>query len=200
MRKNILITGSTGFIGRKIEGGRQFEGDILNRFDFNLHGIKGIVHLAAKSAPRCCEREPEACLRTNLLGLLNILEIALQHNLWVIFISSFQIRERNLYGLSKLLGEELCRIYKRRGLKVRILRLPIIFGPGDTPEKFINKILRGENPPVKGNRRFHFLHVEDAIKFIEREVDVLDGKVWGKKITLTEFKEGVHACLSSKPT
>jgi nucleoside-diphosphate-sugar epimerase len=135
------------------------------------------------------------------LGLLNVLELALQNGIWVVFISSFQIRERNLYGLSKLVGEELCRIYKRRGLKVRIVRLPIIFGPNDTPAKFINKVLRGENPPVKGNRKFHFLYVEDAIKYIEREVNVIDGNdVWGKKITLTKFKDGVNACLNLKQT
>lgn len=199
MKGSVLITGADGFVGRSLKGGKHFRGDITNRFDFNLRGVKGIVHLAAKASPRRCEADPEGCLRSNLFGLLNVLQLALEHKIWVLFISSFQVRERNLYGLSKLMGEELCRIYKRRGLKVRIIRLPIIFGPNDpATAKYVNRILRGENPKLRGKRRFHMLFIRDAMRFIEGEVDILERGVFGKKVTLTEFKTAVEACLNSK--
>ena len=203
MKRNILITGKKGFIGRQIIGGKEFKGRLENYKSLlnQTKDIIGIVHLAAVSNNRLCQMNPKKCINSNLISLCNILEVALKRNIWVLFISSFQIKEMTLYGLSKLFGEELCRIYQQKGLKVRIIRLPIIYGPDDRQDKIVTKIIRelqfGINPKITTNKKFHFIYVNDAAKTIENEVSIIEGKL-GKKYSLHQLKDGIKECLREK--
>ncbi|MFA6106347.1 MAG: NAD(P)-dependent oxidoreductase [Patescibacteria group bacterium] len=200
MKNNILITGGGGFIGSRLTGGKIFKGKIENyrAIEKQLKGAKGIVHLAAVSHHRTCSADPKKCVQTNLLGLINILEAALKKKVWVLFISTYAVKEPNLYGLTKLLGEELCRLYQAKGLKIRILRLPIVYGPNDRPDKVVTKILNqiknGITPRINTDEKFHFTIVDDAARMIEQEVAVISGGR-GKKYSLHDLTSGIKKCL-----
>jgi nucleoside-diphosphate-sugar epimerase len=197
---NILITGKEGFIGKTLQFGKAFKGDLNDSKALlaQTRKIKGVVHLAAISSTLECEKTPRACIQSNLLGLINILEVALKRDIWVLFISTFQIKDRNLYGLTKLVGEELCRLYQRKGLRVKILRLPIVYGANDRPTKIVTKFIgllkNGVTPAIDTNNKFYFLYVTDAAKVIEQEVNILEGK-YGKKYSLYTLCEGIKAIL-----
>jgi len=202
MTNNVLITGGKGFIGRRIEGGRVYT-ERLDNYDALLKETKdmvGIVHLAASSDKRICEANPRQCIDSNLYGVLNVLDVALYKKIWVLFISTFQMKERNLYGLTKLVGEELCRVYKEKGLNVKIFRLPIIYGEQDKAKKVVTKLIaeiqNGIEPTINTDEEFYYVYVNDIARMIELEVDILSGKV-GKPYTLHELVKGIKKCLNT---
>ena len=202
MKDNILITGSHGFIGSRIKGGKKLVGDISTYLVVKIQAryVKGIVHLAAKSNNRMCEDNERETVLSNLLGLCNVLEVALAEKIWVLFISTHQVGDSTFYGLSKLMGEELCRLFQKRGLKVSILRLPIVYGENDKQDKivtkFINQLKQGIEPKIETDNPFYFAYVDDVIKVIEDEVHVLTwGRITGKQYLLTELSDGIKKCL-----
>jgi nucleoside-diphosphate-sugar epimerase len=107
----ILITGSSGLIGRHLHaalagagwGVRPFDNrrspgeDVCDRdaVERALEGVARVVHLAAVSRVVDGERAPEQCRRTNVGGLENVLNTALSRTSkpWALFVSS-----REVYG------------------------------------------------------------------------------------------------------
>ncbi len=203
MKDTVLITGKNGFIGKNISGGKEFVGNIANymALDEQTNDVTGIVHLAAKSCNARCEEDPVGCINANLIGLCNILSIALSKKLWVLFISTFQVKEINLYGLTKLTGEELCRLYQKKGVKVNILRLPIVYGANDRKHKVVTKIineLKNEiEPTINTVEKFNFVYVKDVAHIIENEVDVME-LGFGGNYTLHDLVSGIKECLNEE--
>ena len=201
MNKDILVTGKNGFIGKALDGGRDFCGRVENFRELFLasKNIQGIVHLAAASHRKKCAQDPIACIRTNLLGVANVLELAKVQKAWVLFISTFQVREQGLYGISKLMGEELCRTYQAKGVNVRIIRLPIVYGHNDAYDKVVMRVIRQmkEGKQVTcSNDEHYFAYVDDVARMIESEVDIMSGGI-GTKHSFRDLKEGIKEVLST---
>jgi nucleoside-diphosphate-sugar epimerase len=82
---------------------------------------------------------------------------------------------------------------------VKILRLPIVYGEKDRPDKivtkFINQLKSGIEPKIDTEDKFFFLYVDDAAKLIESEVNVLNGGS-GKKYSLLDLADGIKKCLT----
>jgi nucleoside-diphosphate-sugar epimerase len=109
----ILITGSSGLVGRALHRALHARGHTIRGLDLRavgpdrgdirdrtrvtkaLEGVAGIVHLAAVSRVAWGERDPDNCWSTNVVGLRNLLECAQRRATppWVIFASS-----REVYG------------------------------------------------------------------------------------------------------
>lgn len=127
-----------------------FKGDILRIKDTEkaCHGMDTVIHLAALVAADT----PEKIFRVNVLGTFNLLESCVKEKVKrVIFASSisclgFVYQEKRLqphylpldekhpakpqdiYGLSKLIGEELCKFYTDKyGIETICLRPPWIW-------------------------------------------------------------------------
>lgn len=113
MNNRILVTGSSGLIGKSIctelmrngfdvvrfdkrESGEAF-GDVLNKDNVAsaMNNIQGVIHLAAVSRVVWGEQNPETCWETNVKGLKNVLDVVIGMNPrpWVLFASS-----REVYG------------------------------------------------------------------------------------------------------
>jgi len=157
-------------------------------------GINGIVHLAAVSRVKIAHDNPLECVNTNIGGMINMLESArLIHTdnvyPWVIFGSSREVygesailpvnesstREAiNVYGVSKLSGEELCKVYSDNyGLKIRILRFSNVYtGKNDHLDrvipKFILQAFNDEDLIINGTGEeiFDFTYINDTIQGI----------------------------------
>jgi UDP-glucose 4-epimerase len=121
------------------------------------HGVRRIIHLAAAVGPEL-ERQPEVGYQVNVIGSLNVFEVAKQLNLErVVFTSSkayygsltgdhapptfkavtedYVGQTANVYGATKKALEDAAYHYRRLfGLDVIALRLGSTYGPGkDVP-------------------------------------------------------------------
>ena len=75
------------------------------------------------------------------------------------------------YGVSKLAGEHLCRLYARNfGVPAVALRYFTVYGPGQRPDmafhRFIRAVLKGEEPVVygTGEQTRDFTYVGDIVE------------------------------------
>lgn len=158
----------------------------------HVKDVKGIIHLAAVSRVITAQKEPLMCVSTNIGGTSNVLESARtvkNETPWVIFGSSREVFGEpkilpvteespkspiNIYGLSKITGENLCETYsKYYGLKIRILRFSNVYtGINDHLDrvipKFILHALKNETLFINGTgeERFDFTYISDTINGI----------------------------------
>lgn len=209
--------------------------DILN-FQYLKDKMKeadGVVHLAAITRPKSAFEGPRDCVNINIEGTANVLEAARQNKKgnspWVIFISSRDVfgepktlplteeapkDPQNLYGLTKAMGEELCRIFSESyGLKTRVLRFTSVYGGSNDLDrvvsKFIIQAVRNEPLTILGTGQeiFDFTHVSDIIQGIWQCIEDLAGASkpyddfilsYGQPVSLKDLAEVIIKETKSK--
>lgn len=161
----VLVTGGTGFLGQAlcaalVEAGETvvaadladapaaLPGVAYERCDIlddnaltgiaERHGIREIVHLAAMVIPDC-RVKPVAGAEVNIIGHLNLLEVARRLSVpRFLYTSSIAAKPRgeldspvNLYGAYKRCCEDISKIYYLEHGQASIgLRPNVIYGPG----------------------------------------------------------------------
>lgn len=167
---------------------------------FGEHGIDAVIHSGALHKPDIARYPTQAFVDVNVSGTLNLLEAAVAHRAQgLVFTSttslmiSTAIREargdaaawidetmaplepRNIYGVTKLAAEHLCRLFNaEHGLPVLALRTSRFFPEDDDTHRNLD----GEN--MKANEFLHRrLTVEDAaaahIVALERMAEISFG-------------------------
>ena len=126
------------------------------RRHFEQHHIQGVIHAGALHKPDIVRYPQQAFIDTNVTGTLNLLEEASKRNVPFVFTSTTSlmvsqsirdetseqaiwmdedhapIEPRNIYGVSKLAAEALCRQHHlTKGLNVIILRTSRFFPEED---------------------------------------------------------------------
>ena len=154
--------------------------DVKNRFvRTDIGKVDYILHLASNTHPMQYATDPIGTITTNILGVQNLLDFAVEHNATrFAFASSNEIYGENRgdveffdenycgyvnsntmragYPESKRCGEALCQAYKtQKGLNIVIPRLTRSYGPtmlmSDTKaiSQFIKKGIYGEDIVLK---------------------------------------------------
>lgn len=179
-------------LGYDVTGISKRECDITNKkvvknlFKEKNFGI--IFHLAAFTPQKLEEEKDfENLFSVNVLGTLNLLETSLEKGVKkFIYSSSSSVYNRqdisipakeeyvspeNIYGISKLAGENLCEIFrKKHKLKTISLRYSSVYGFGQKEGSvlpiFIEKALKDEDIVIfgKGERTQDFIYVEDVVE------------------------------------
>ena len=176
MKKTILITGSSGFIGMNLikkiakyntpieKSGRKI--DLRDREKvLKMKQVNTVIHLAGKT-PYTKKLLDNEYFEHNFLGTLNILEYCVVKKVEkLIFVSSYVygnpkynpidekhvVQPHNTYAKSKYLAEELCKIYaKKFGIKIIILRPFNLFGNLQQEGFLISNIIKSikNNSPI----------------------------------------------------
>lgn len=154
-------------------------GDVNKKLDFGVYTIDYIVHLASNTHPVAYAKDPIGTITTNVIGLYNLLEFAVECKAErFAFASSNEIYGENRgdiekfneeycgyidcntmragYPESKRCGEALCQAYlSQKNVDVVIPRLTRSYGPTllstDTKalSQFLHKAIAGEDIVLK---------------------------------------------------
>ncbi len=163
-------------------------GDVRNAHDVArvVNGCVGIVHLAAVSRVIWGEQDPALCWSTNVDGTRTIIDAALAspQRPWVVFASSREVYGEpgqlpvaddaalapvNVYGRSKVAGEQLVLGARAAGLRTAVVRLSNVYGSArDHADRvvpaFVRAALEGRPLRIDGpTNTFDFTHVDDAV-------------------------------------
>lgn len=191
----IVITGSRGFIGRRLLATLHnfdvvpFHGNLLVPGEvetfFSEHKPTQAVHLVGGF-----DGPFEQLLQKNVLPTQNLLETGWKHGLRKIIYASTgavygePVKEKSvetdplqpntLYGLSKKFAEEVTHFYKRQyGIENIILRFPNVYGAENNKGvlfQFLQAIKTKGSISIAGDgsQSRNFLHVQDACNAIEK--------------------------------
>lgn len=149
--------------------------------------VDGVIHLAAVSRVITAEHHRDLCWSTNVDGLMTLLDAVKQmaRPPWVIFASSREVygqaeslpvtencplRPVNIYGRSKVAGEEAIAKAAQSGLRACTVRFSNVYGSAlDHPDRvipaFVRAALLGEPLRVDGaNNTFDFTNLADVVR------------------------------------
>jgi nucleoside-diphosphate-sugar epimerase len=156
----------------------------------SLEGADAVVHLAG-FVREGIRREPAQGTTLQVQGTLNVLEACQRHGIPdMLYASSFyvydgvpstetvdentplDVRDMELFGATKMMGEVLGRDYERRGQpRCTVLRFGPVYGPGCSSAvgTFTQTGLRGDVIEVwgRGERRNQYTYVGDVVDAIE---------------------------------
>lgn len=107
--------------------GRWIRGSVLDgpALDAAMVGVSAVVHIAAWHGVHLARgwKDAEAFHELNVTGTFRVLEAARRAGARVIFLSSTSVEDRfGVYGHTKVVGEEMVRAWRARGLEAITLR------------------------------------------------------------------------------
>lgn len=187
-------------------------GELLDR----VTGCSGVVHLAAVSRVALGEQYPERCKCVNVGGLQNLLAAItnVSPRPWLLFTSSREVygapgglpvaedaplKPLNVYGRTKLEGEQLVSSAVQHGLRAAVVRLTNVYGSTNDHDNrvvpaFIRAALTGSPLRVDGRgHTFDFTYVRDVARGLLRVVAVLEH---GGQLPVLQLASGLGTTLA----
>jgi len=213
-----LVTGGAGFIGSNIvkkllrdghdvvviddmslgreenipSGAEVFRGDVRERELIERaasKGIDGIFHDAARSSAPMFYPDPRESVDVNVKGFLNIMEVAREQDIPVVYASTSSLYSRcqpphredmvvrpgSFYEYSFYAREGIASLYAElHGVRSVGLRYFSVYGPGEEHKgrfannvsQFIWEIMKGKSPVIygDGNQTRDFIFVDDVVE------------------------------------
>lgn len=158
-------------------GAKFLHGDVRAMDNILDKPYKYIFHLAALSRIQPSFKSPSWTFSVNTDGTRRVVEYALRNKSKLIYTGSSSKHhnpERSPYAMSKYLGEQWIKMYKRCfDLDAEIVRLYNVYGPGELVDSHMSAVIglwrasirKGE--PIKihgdGEQRRDFTHIDDIV-------------------------------------
>ena len=175
---------STGFKENEQEGCKYYNLDLANEtYIYNLPEEYDVIyHMAALARIQPSIDKPHPAIKNNFLSTLNVLEIARENNIRVVYAGSSSIHHgiyESPYAWSKFSGEDLCKLYGNvYNMESSICRFYNVYGDYQIKEGTYATVLgifqnqyENEEPLTivgDGEQRRDFTHVDDIVDGIIR--------------------------------
>lgn len=190
LRKLGVVCNSDGTFDSLNESFNFIFGDIANENElkriFENHKIDVIISLAAQAGVRYSLSNPYSYLHSNILGFLNLLEIARNYPIKKILYASsssvygniegscvendHSIRQESFYAVTKRTNELMADVYaKLYGIELIGMRFFTVFGPWGRPDMatdlFTKSILNGTKIDVYNSGELYrdWTYIDDVV-------------------------------------
>jgi len=156
-----------------------------------------VFHLAGEVSRESSELFPNKSIETNVLGTSNVIQYCMDHGSKIVMTSTSEIygmyldegshvvedvmerrplRARNIYAVTNFMGEQLIAYYHwMYDLKAVVVRLFMVYGPGEFPtpyrsiiSRFIEAALLGRDIHVHAGGMRSFCYVDEVVEGIRR--------------------------------
>ena len=186
-------------------------GDVRDkeRISRSLDGIDFVVHAAATKIVPTAEYNPSECVKTNIIGAMNIIDACTDKNVkkTVALSTDKASNPINLYGATKLASDKLFVAGSSNlGLdktQFSVVRYGNVMGSrGSVIPFFLQKKSEGVLP-ITDNRMTRFMiSLEEGVKLVWHAFeDMLGGEIYVKKIpsmTITDIAKAVAPASEKK--
>jgi nucleoside-diphosphate-sugar epimerase len=149
-----------------------------------------VFHMAAMVSRVTCEYSPVTTIKTNVCGTENVIQLCKQVGAKLIFFSTSEVygdiggtlsegrtdlKPNNIYGLSKLMSEQLVTYEVVNGLKAIIVR-PFMFYHEDETFgnhrsaiiRFVVSLMKHQKITVHKGTYRSWMHLDDAVVVLEK--------------------------------
>ncbi len=145
-----------------------------------LAGHDTVIHAAAMKRLPECEAQPSECIKTNIVGTLNVARAAVLAGVeTAIFISTDKAcKAITTYGASKLTGEGIWRAFAPHGRFVGVRYGNVVASTGSVIPIWRDQAARGDPLTITDRRCTRFwMAPSDAVKLIERAAELPSGSI-----------------------
>ncbi len=155
-----------------------------------LRGIDFVIHAAATKIVPTAEYDPFECVKTNIIGAMNLIDACIDRGVKrIVALSTDKASSpANLYGATKLTSDRLFvsgNSYSgSHDTKFSVVRYGNVMGSRGSVIPFFMSIAKGESFPITDNRMTRFMiSLEDGVELIWHAFeDMKGGEIYVKKI------------------
>ena len=176
----------------KNENVRFFIGDVRDkpRMERALDGVDYVIHAAATKIVPTAEYNPFECIKTNILGAMNLIDAAINKGVKkVVALSTDKASSPiNLYGATKLASDKLfvaANAYSgEHGTEFSVVRYGNVMGSRGSVIPHFLSIKEGEPLPITDERMTRFMiSLEEGVELVLLAFeDSVGGEIYVKKI------------------
>ena len=182
---------------------RFFIGDIRDeqRIKRALHGVDVVIHAAATKIVPTAEYNPFECIKTNVLGAMNLIEALHDSDVSkVVALSTDKASAPiNLYGATKLASDKLfisANLYNAKKHKLSVVRYGNVMGSRGSVIPFFQRQLESNQPfTITDERMTRFMiTLDEAVEMVEDAIqDMEGGELYIRKIPSMNIVDILHA-------
>lgn len=164
---------------------RLFIGDVRDkkRLDIAMKDVDYVIHAAALKRIESCEYNPSECIKTNVIGTMNVLQASIDNNVAkVMCISTDKATNPvNTYGASKMLLEKLATNYNNyashTNTKISCCRYGNVMGSRGSVIHLFREQAKNDVITITDTNMTRFwFDKEDAVEFILKCMDRANGR------------------------
>lgn len=170
---------------------RFFIGDVRDkdRLARALHGVDYVIHAAATKIVPTAEYNPFECVKTNVLGAMNLIDACIDQRVKrVVALSTDKASSpANLYGATKLASDKLFvagNSYSGSNTKFAVVRYGNVMGSRGSVIPFFLSIANKGVLPITDTRMTRFMiTLEQGVNLVWHAFeDMIGGEIYVKKI------------------
>jgi UDP-N-acetylglucosamine 4,6-dehydratase (inverting) len=190
---------------------RFFIGDVRDRERLSraLDGVNYVVHAAATKIVPTAEYNPFECVKTNIIGAMNVIDASIDHNVKrVVALSTDKASNPiNLYGATKLASDKLFiagNSYSgEHNTKFSVVRYGNVMGSRGSVIPFFRSLNKAEAVPITDERMTRFMiTLEQGVELVWHAFnDMVGGEIYVKKIPsmkIVDIAKAIYPDLKMK--